>query len=224
MKDSTKLLNFNVNRELKFQVFRKPDIAPMRSLSFNSKRELLFSAGRELGFGKRGVVFRGYICPVCKAPVARDAPHCDECGVKFEQAVKAAPRAAKTKSEQYRSFEMSQPKAPPKNKGHPPKSAQQTVPPPKAKPTFQCPVCNSVLYVGTSQCPGCMTSFISTAPPQQTRIPPIVSCARCNYQIPASDMFCRRCGSPRPSKTANPAKSSDDGIVSWDEYSKRKGG
>jgi len=223
MKDSAKLLNFNVNRELKFSVFRQVDFDTRRTLSFNLNRDLSFLTNRDLGFGKRGVVFRGYVCPVCRAPVAKDAPQCDECGVKFEQPAKKASKKAPTApgtsrlSSQDRAF------------------TDKKAPAPQRRSTFECPGCGKILYVGAEQCPGCMTLFTADAPsppaPPKAEAPKVVACTNCGYGIPPQDRFCRRCGSPKPAQSDRTMVSwdeytdtgKDDGIVSWDEYSKRGG-
>ena len=98
MKDSAKLLSFNVNRNLKFKVFRGVSFNLDRSLDFDNDRDLSFDSGRDLGFGKRGVIFRGYVCPVCGAPVAKDASKCDECDVQFERTITRKEKRSQKKS------------------------------------------------------------------------------------------------------------------------------
>jgi hypothetical protein len=225
MKDSAKLLNFNVNRELKFAVFRQVEFDPRRDLSFNLNRDLNFDLHRDLGFGKRGVVFRGYVCPVCRAPVARDALRCDECGVRFEQPAKKAPKK-KAQVSPGASRLASQDRM----------DGARTAPAPQRRSTFECPVCGKILYIGAEQCPGCMTQFMANAPIPPNRpgagAPKIVACANCGYGIQPQDRFCRRCGSPKPAQADRTLVSWDeytdtgrgDGLVSWDEYSKRTGG
>ncbi len=244
MKDSAKLLNFNVNRELKFSVFRQVDFDARRELSFNLNRGLSFKSQRDLGFGKRGVIFRGYVCPACRAPVAKDAPMCDECGVKFEQQSKPAskPKVPKTQKAMPSARKPNIPKAKP----------SPTKPAPQRRSTFECPVCSKILYVGVGICPGCSTRFTTDAPPPyqtpaagassqsrtterqapQPGIPTTRPCANCGFGIPPQDRFCPRCGTP---KQAQPDRTTvswdeymgtgrDDGIVSWDEYSGREKG
>jgi predicted amidophosphoribosyltransferase len=244
MKDSAKLLNFNVNRELKFSVFRPVDFNTKRDLSFNINRDLSFNSSRDLGFGKRGVVFRGYVCPKCRAPVAKNAPQCDECGVKFEQPVKQQLQKARqndwdrnksTQEADAVSKEPANPVPQSPSRIHNRDDASQ-VQTPERRSTFECPSCSKILYVGIDRCPACATQFASSAaiPPPPKRNPDIqamVFCANCNYSIPPNDRFCRRCGSPRPKGSGNTMatwneyteKGRDDGIVSWDEYSKRGG-
>ncbi len=80
------LLNFNPNRTLEFDSGRTLEFDPGRGLEFNPNRDL--------GFGQRGVVFRGFVCPICGALVTEDAPRCPECGTVFEGEPRAAPPAA----------------------------------------------------------------------------------------------------------------------------------
>lgn len=192
MKDSTALLNFNVKRKLNFEVFRKVDFKDGKGLDFDPNRPLSFSQSRDLGFGKRGVVFRGYVCPVCKAPVAKDAPGCDDCGTAFQQQPAPKPKA-----------KANRPPTKSKSWDAPARSEQKPAarkPPMAVKETFQCPVCGKILYVGVASCPGCNAPF--TSPDE---LPPLAeislggadSCANCGNSIPPADRFCRRCGSPR---------------------------
>ena len=155
MKDSAKLLSFNVNRDLKFKAFRGVNFNVNRDLAFNLDRNLGFDSSRDLGFGKRGVIFRGYVCPVCGAPVAKDAAKCDECNVQFERTV-----TRKEKRSQKKTWDRGEIKRTPPKKS---KSTKKSPPKPPANKTrrsiFQCPVCGKMLYVGASKCPGCDVSF-----------------------------------------------------------------
>ncbi|MCK5397276.1 MAG: zinc ribbon domain-containing protein [Thermoplasmata archaeon] len=236
MKNSSKLLNFNVNRDLKFKVFRGVDFNVRRNLAFNLNRDLFFDVNRDLGFGKRGVVFRGYVCPICGAPVAKDASDCDECGVQFEQTVTRKEKRTQKKTwdrgerQQAPPKKSAQKKKPPAKKKSPPK-------PPASKQrrsTFQCPVCGKLLYVGATKCPGCNVTFSTgqkiAAPKKPEYSAPVAEfCQNCNYNIPSTDKFCRRCGAPRPKGTGSAtvswqefqAREKKDGLVSWDEYSGR---
>src|SRR5688572_5131720 len=65
-----------------------------RPLEFDSGRGLLFNQNRDLGFGRRGVVFRGYVCPICGSLVTETATRCTECGAVFE----GPPRASQPSS------------------------------------------------------------------------------------------------------------------------------
>jgi predicted amidophosphoribosyltransferase len=86
MQDSAKLLSFETRRTLNFNSSRALSIPVGRRLQFDLNRELGFDASRRLPFGRRGVLFRGYVCPVCGAAVLIDAKECDECGVAFAAA------------------------------------------------------------------------------------------------------------------------------------------
>ena len=77
-------LNFDPNRKLEFEPGRPLGFDPGRPLDFQPSRELEFQPNRDLGFGHRGVVFRGYVCPICGALVSPDAKRCNECGAVFE--------------------------------------------------------------------------------------------------------------------------------------------
>ncbi len=77
-------LNFDPNRKLEFEPGRPLEFDSGRPLEFQPSRELEFQPNRDLGFGHRGVVFRGYVCPICGALVAPDATSCNECGTVFE--------------------------------------------------------------------------------------------------------------------------------------------
>ncbi len=77
-------LNFDPNRKLEFEPGRPLEFDSGRSLDFQPTREREFQPTRDLGFGHRGIVFRGYICPICGALVAPDATSCNECGAVFE--------------------------------------------------------------------------------------------------------------------------------------------
>lgn len=84
------LLNFDSNRKLEFDVNRPVDFDVRRPLDFDSRRALEFQPNRDLGFGHRGVVFRGYVCPICGSLSTADATRCSECGTVFE----GTPRSA----------------------------------------------------------------------------------------------------------------------------------
>ena len=227
MKDSSKLLNFNVDRELSFNPDRRVGINIQRNLSFDVDRGLSFNLDRDLGFGKRGVLFRGYVCPVCGASVGKDDPQCEECGVKFEKRVKS--KEAKTKERTWERGKKKTKSKSSKTKRSRPKAAEK-----KRRDTFQCPVCGKLLYVGTSTCPGCDIDFdiskkserkvTRSAPPSSD-----VLCSSCGYTIPPGDKFCRRCGTRKQAGGESvtitwddyKSKPKDDGIITWDEYSKR---
>ena len=232
MKDSSKLLSFNVNRDLKFKAFRGVGFNVNRNLAFDSDRDLLFDSSRDLRFGKLGVIFRGYVCPVCGAPVAKDASKCDECDVQFEKTV-----TRKQKRSQKKTWDRGEIKRTPSNKSHSTKKSPPKSPASKTRrSTFQCPVCDKLLYVGASKCPGCDVIFNeesrkAKSPPrsrERAAAPGIVYCLKCNYKIPPVDKFCRRCGASRPHGSGTTVswqefqtREHNDGLVSWDEYSGR---
>lgn len=84
------ILSFKPNRSLTFDPSRGLEFQPGRPLQFDSARQLQFNANRDLGFGHRGVVFRGYVCPICGALVAEDSRRCDECGAVFDREPRAS--------------------------------------------------------------------------------------------------------------------------------------
>lgn len=231
MKDSSKLLSFNINRDLKFKAFREVCFNLNRDLKFDSDRDLSFDSSRDLGFGKRGIIFRGYVCPVCGAPVAKDAANCDECKVQFEQSV-----TRKEKRSQKKPWDRGERQHTPAKKSTSKKSPAKPPASKTRRSTFQCPVCGKLLYVGASKCSGCDVTFSDGQKVPATKSPPksqamaaapgIVHCPKCNYNIPPVDKFCRRCGASRPGGSTVSwqefqSKEHKDGLVFWDEYSGR---
>jgi hypothetical protein len=83
------LLNFNPVRELDFATGRPLQFDPRRPLEFDSLRGLDFIPNRDLGFGRRGVVFRGFVCPICGALATENAKRCSECGAIFDSSPRA---------------------------------------------------------------------------------------------------------------------------------------
>ena len=69
-------LDFDHDRDLQFDSDRELGFDAGRARGFGPERDLGFDADRDLPFGRRGVVFRGYVCPVCGASVTADAPSC----------------------------------------------------------------------------------------------------------------------------------------------------
>jgi ribosomal protein L40E len=145
MRDSTKTLKFKHNRNLDFDKSRGVDFISDRSLHFDKDRELFFNMDRKLDIRVRGVVFRGYICPLCDASVSADALKCGECGVEFKQG----------RSKNRRTNKMGTKKASPSKRPSSKKSRKKK----GMKKTFQCPVCGRAMYVGAKQCPGCRIVF-----------------------------------------------------------------
>src|SRR5207237_1552425 len=95
------LLNFNPNRKLEFDSGRPLEFDARRPLEFDAGRDLEFQPNRDLGFGHRGVVFRGYVCPICGSLVTEDAKRCTECGAVFDPAPRSAPPAGVAPAESY---------------------------------------------------------------------------------------------------------------------------
>src|SRR5688572_9591682 len=92
------LLNFKPYRALEFGADRPLQFDPWRSLAFDPRRELGFAPNRDLGFGHRGVVFRGFVCPICGALVTEDAKRCIECGAVFDSTPRAAEPSTPTRA------------------------------------------------------------------------------------------------------------------------------
>jgi len=136
-------LNFDPNRKLEFEPGRPLMFDSGRPLDFLFSRELEFQPNRDLGFGQRGVVFRGYICPICGALVAPDATSCNECGTVFEGPPTPPP-----------------PKPPAASPGRPPAvrtpAAAPKRPAPPAKPgILYCAYCGVQLHTGDTFCWNC---------------------------------------------------------------------
>jgi len=74
------VLEFNPNRDLGFDPNRGLQFDANRDLGFDPGRDLGFAIGRDLGFGKRGPVFRGYVCPICGAQVTPANSTSGSCG------------------------------------------------------------------------------------------------------------------------------------------------
>lgn len=84
MKDASKLLNFNPDRELLFNTFRPVDFTVRRGLYFDIDRDLTFDSQRDLPFGKKGTKFRHFICGGCGSVVDGEAKRCPKCGAVFK--------------------------------------------------------------------------------------------------------------------------------------------
>src|SRR3989304_3238190 len=111
------VLEFNPNRDLGFDSKRNLEFDPNRELGFDPERDMGFHTDRDLGFGKRGPVFRGYVCPICGAQVTADQPSCTEWGGVFAQKGSTSPPKGEPRP-------AHQPYAPP----------SPAVPPPAATP------------------------------------------------------------------------------------------
>ena len=229
MQDSTKLLGFDARRALNFDSSRELAIDLNRSLQFDINRDLSFDSARSLPFGKRGVMFRGYVCPVCGAPVYIEAAKCDECGVAFAPAPQeqklppkdfGRPMSQTEKVKQQPKYETTRTTA---RKQAPRGEPQRSQPPqaPASKPamqrkvakqpeprraggeyqssvtkprTFQCPVCNASVPVGSATCPKCTVQFtLRTPPPPEDAL---VLCPICDLKVASKTDYCTRCGEP----------------------------
>jgi ribosomal protein L37AE/L43A len=84
MKDSSKLLGFNQNRDLYFNEFRSVDFPIRRDLQFDENRNLSFDSERDIPFGKKGVEFRHFICGGCGKVVNGEAKRCPKCRATFK--------------------------------------------------------------------------------------------------------------------------------------------
>ena len=135
-------LNFDPSRKLEFDSARPLEFDTGRPLDFQPTRELEFQPNRDLGFGHRGIVFRGYICPICGALVAPDATSCNECGTVFEGPPTPPPPPA----------------TPPPGKRPPaartPAPSKKPVPPAKPGASY-CAYCGVQLHAGDSYCWNC---------------------------------------------------------------------
>ena len=139
-------LNFDPNRKLEFEPGRTVGFDPGRALEFLPNRELEFQPNRDLGFGHRGVVFRGYICPICGALVAPDATMCNECGAVFEGPPTPPPP-------------QPPPAAPPAGRRRGTARPPPQAPPPTKPGISYCPYCGVQLHAGDSFCWNCGTKM-----------------------------------------------------------------
>lgn len=235
MKDTSKLLNFNVDRELNFDPSKGVDFESQRDLVFDQDRDLSFDLNRELDIRMRGVIFRGYVCPACGAAVASDATDCDECGVLFKPTVKEEKK--KTKKSWVRGEKTSgsstEAGPPTHEKSHSKKQrSKKASKRQKQRDTFQCPICSKLLYTGTGTCPGCEMEFGTSEqhekkPQANTRQVEPRLCTSCGFDMPADDRFCQKCGSSvdRDNNTVTvswdeyKSLNRKDGTISWDEFS-----
>ncbi|OGS46730.1 MAG: hypothetical protein A3K66_00840 [Euryarchaeota archaeon RBG_16_67_27] len=152
------ILNFNPDRGRSFDPSRGRTFDSQRPLEFDSGRNLEFNQNRDLGFGHRGVVFRGYVCPICGAIVTEDTRQCGECGTVFE----VEPRAAKPTAPALESPTLRRPEA----------KAPPAVPPPGTSPrgSAYCAYCGVKLHAGDTFCWNCGTRVAGTK--EVVRLPP----------------------------------------------------
>jgi len=225
------MLNFNSDRELKFDTRRGLDFDTQRNLLFNSDRELGFDVDRDLGIRNRGVVFRGYLCPVCGASVAKDASDCDECSVRFKP-MEESTKETKSQWQRGKKISSSSSKKPKLKSKRKPKSKKSSTKKQSSRQTFPCPVCGKLLYTGTAVCPGCELEFMTSdsgkkKAPSRPKQPSEPVCGSCGFKMPSGDKFCRRCGSAMKKETDSTTVTWDeykgrgrsDGIVSWNDHS-----
>src|SRR3989442_10265624 len=85
------VMEFNPTRDLSFNSNRERGFDPGRPLLFDAARDRDFHPDRDLPFGKRGVVFRGFICPICGVSVTPDQPALTDFDAMFDR-----PPAART--------------------------------------------------------------------------------------------------------------------------------
>jgi len=143
-------LNFDPNRKLEFEPGRSLGFDTGRPLEFQPSRELEFQPNRDLGFGQRGVVFRGYVCPICGALVAPDATSCNECGTVFEGPPTPPPPKPPVTPPPTKRPPTSRPPVP----GPPVSAPRKPVPP--AKPgVIYCAYCGVQLHTGDTFCWNC---------------------------------------------------------------------
>ena len=147
------LLDFNPNRGLQFDPSRGLWFDPNRKLWFDPNDGLWFDPDRDLGFGKRGPVFRGYVCPVCGASVTADQPSCTECGAVFE--AKPEPRIKERSSPPPGLPYPTTPPPPPPPQRHAPPPVRQYPPPPKRVDMTNCIFCGARIGVGDEFCWNC---------------------------------------------------------------------
>lgn len=222
MQDSAKLLGFDTSRALNFDLNRALQFTVGRPVDFDSQRALNFDFRRGLPFGVRGVIFRGYVCPVCGAQVYADAKECDECGTAFlvkegptmktEDYIPAPPtgkgsygrsdslyrQAEGERGPQFQGsaqpvqFTQPQRQQPPRPAAQPQAFNQKV---PQRQATFTCPVCAAQVPVGARACPSCTVQFVFETPPQ----PPMDSiavCPACGLKVSSHSDYCTQCGEP----------------------------
>ena len=139
MKNSSKLLNFDLNRQLEFSVFRGVGFSSQRDLHFDLNRSLSFDSQRILPFGKKGVDFRQFVCGRCGVIVDGEAERCPNCKARFlsdeepiesSTLVKSSKKVTHSKMEEYFGEEY----------------VEEVKPPPiRRAPVYRCPSCGKNL-------------------------------------------------------------------------------
>jgi|SRR3990172_4264590 len=154
------VLEFNPNRDLEFDPKRDLGFDPGRKLGFDPKRARGFEPGRDLGFGKRGPVFRGYVCPICGAQVTADQPSCTECAAVFDLKGSTSPPRGETRAA-HQTYAPPSPAFPPPAATPPPRRAPPPPPtraypmPPKRVESKFCIFCGARLTSDDTFCWQC---------------------------------------------------------------------
>ena len=145
------VLEFNPNRDLSFNSNRERGFDPGRPLLFDAGRDRDFHPDRDLPFGKRGVVFRGFICPICGVSVTADQPACTDCGAVFDRtpAARTPPPPAPPPIVAHKV--PAHEGAPP----HRPLPIREYPPAPKRIETHNCPFCGARLATSDAFCWHC---------------------------------------------------------------------
>lgn len=147
------VLDFNPNREIGFDPNRGLEFDSNRKLGFDPGRDRGFQPGRDLGFGKRGPVFRGYVCPICSAQVTPDQPSCTECGAVFETKGRADEAPAQPRAQAPALPLVSPPEA--RGRARPPPPARAYPQPPKRVDSSFCSFCGARLAAADTFCWQC---------------------------------------------------------------------
>lgn len=145
MKDASKLLNFNPDRELLFNAFRPVDFTVRRGLYFDINRDLFFNSQRDLPFGKKGTKFRHFICGGCGTVVDGGAKRCPKCRAVFkgegetivsESRVSLSEKIRHSRMKEYFGEEYKEHKGPPID---------------REQPVYRCRSCGNTLRYVTKQ-------------------------------------------------------------------------
>jgi len=155
------VLEFNPNRGLGFDSNRDLGFDSGRKLGFDPGRDRGFEPGRDLGFGKRGPVFRGYVCPICGAQVTADQPSCTECGAVFDRKGSTSPPKGQPGPAAHQTYAPPSPAAPrpaatppPRRTPPPPPDRAYPLPPKRVESKF-CIFCGARLTSDDTFCWQC---------------------------------------------------------------------
>ena len=155
------VLEFNPNRDLEFDPKRDLGFDPGRKLGFDPGRGRGFEPGRDLGFGKRGPVFRGYVCPICGAQVTADQPSCTECGAVFDRKGSTSAPREETRPAAHQTYAPPNTATPPDTaippprRASPPPPTRSYPPPPKRVESKFCIFCGARLTSDDTFCWQC---------------------------------------------------------------------